>query len=121
MDPSALTKTSFCGKEIDNVTNNDTKKFILDDMRLKCGNIYYNTRYAKVYNEQYSRNLNNPHIICLKTSGTPYLLYCTRNHETLKYIVRALKVYTTSFSFPITVAGGLEAFGATSFFCIIIL
>ena len=31
MDPSALTKTSFCGKEIDNVTNNDTKKFILDD------------------------------------------------------------------------------------------
>ena len=83
MDPSALTKTSFCGKEIDNVTNNDTKKFILDDMRLKCGNIHYNTRYAKVYNEQYSRNLNNPHIICLKTSGTPYLLYCTRINEVI--------------------------------------
>jgi len=81
MDPSGLTKTSFCGKEIDNVTNNDTKKFILDDMRIKCGGIQYNTRYAKVYNEQYSRNLNNPHIICLKTAGTPYLLYCTQIND----------------------------------------
>jgi len=78
MDPSSLTKTSFCGKTVDNVTNNELKEFILHDMKLKCGGIQYNTRYAKVYNEQYSNNLNNPHIICIKTSGTPYLLYCTQ-------------------------------------------
>lgn len=78
MDPSSLTKTSFSGKTVDNVTNNELKQFILDDMKLKCGGIQYNMRYAKVYNEQYSRNLNNPHIICLKSSGTPYLLYCTQ-------------------------------------------
>ena len=78
MDPSSLTKTSFSGKTVDNVTNNELKEFILNDMKLKCGGIYYNSRYAKVYNEQYSRNLNNPHIICLKSSGTPYLLYCTQ-------------------------------------------
>ena len=78
MDPSSLTKTSFCGKTVDNVTNNELKEFILNDMKLKCGGIQYNTRYAKVYNEQYSRNLNNPHIICLKSSGTPYLLYCSQ-------------------------------------------
>lgn len=78
MDPSSLTKTSFSGKSVDNVTNNELKEFILNDMKLKCGGIQYNTRYAKVYNEQYSRNLNNPHIISLKSSGTPYLLYCTQ-------------------------------------------
>ena len=78
MDPSSLTKTKFSGKTVDNVTNNELKKFILDDINLKCGGIQYNTRYAKVYNDQYSRNLNNPHIICLKSSGTPYLLYCTQ-------------------------------------------
>ena len=78
MDPSSLTKTKFSGKTVDNITNNELKKFILDDVKLKCGGIEYNMRYAKVYNEQYSRNLNNPHIICLKSSGTPYLLYCTQ-------------------------------------------
>lgn len=78
MDPSSLTKTGFCGKTVDNVTNNEFKEFILNDMKLKCGNKQYNSRYAKVYNEQYSNNLNNPHIICLKSSGTPYLLYCTQ-------------------------------------------
>ena len=78
MDPSSLTQTNFCGKKVDNVTNNELKEFILNDMTLNCGGIQYNSRYAKVYNEQYSRNLNNPHIICLKSSGTPYLLYCSQ-------------------------------------------
>lgn len=78
MDPSSLTKTSFCGKTVDNVTKNEVKQFILDDMKLKCGGLGYKSRYAKLYNEQYSRNLNNPHVICLKSSGAPYLLYCTQ-------------------------------------------
>jgi len=81
MNPSSLTKTGFCGKTVDNVTDNELKKFILNDMKLKCGGQQYNTRYAKVYNQQYSKNLNNPHIICLKSSGTPYLLYCTQINE----------------------------------------
>ena len=40
MDSKSLTKTSFCGKEIDNVTNNELKKHILDDMCQKT-NITY--------------------------------------------------------------------------------
>ena len=78
MDPSSLTKTKFSGKTVDNITNNELKQFILDDMKLKCGGIQYNSRYAKVYNDQYAHNLNNPHVICLKSSGTPYLLYSTQ-------------------------------------------
>tara|TARA_B100000963_G_scaffold361830_1_gene400099 strand:- start:265 stop:1224 length:960 start_codon:yes stop_codon:yes gene_type:complete len=78
MDPSSLTKTGFCGKTVDNVTTNEVKEFILNHMKLNCGGIQYTSRYAKIYNEQYSRNLNNPHILCLKSSGTPYLLYFTQ-------------------------------------------
>ena len=103
MDPSSLTKTSFSGKTVDNVTNNQLKKFILDDMKLKCGGIQYNSRYAKVYNEQYSHNLNNPHIICLKSSGTPYLLYCTQIND-VNYSFLIDKLYNSNFSYCIVFA-----------------
>ena len=80
MDSKSLTKISFCGKEIDNVTNNVLKKHILDDMFNKT-NITYKTRYAKLFNQQYLKNFNNPHILCLKTTGSPYLLYCTQIND----------------------------------------
>ena len=80
MDSKSLTKTSFCGKEIDNVTNNELKKHILDDMCQKT-NITYKTRYARMFNQQYLTNFNNPHILCLKTIGSPYLLYCTQIND----------------------------------------
>ena len=76
MDPKHMTRTSFCDKEIDNVTDNDMKKYILDNMNIKT-NMRYDMRYAKIFNEQYRKNLNNPHIACLKTYGTPYLLFFT--------------------------------------------
>ena len=57
------------------------KKYILDNLNIKTG-IKYDTRYAKVYNEQFKFNLNNPHIFCLKSSGTPYLLFCTQINDT---------------------------------------
>lgn len=99
MDPSSLTKTSFSGKTVDNVTNNEVKEFIMNDMKLKCGGINYNSRYAKVYNEQYSRNLNNPHIICLKSSGTPYLLYCTQING-VNYTFLIDKKIKVGYDFP---------------------
>ena len=80
MDPKHITRTSFCDKKIDNVTDNSMKKYILDNLHIKTG-VKFNQRYAKVYNEQYKKNLNNPHIICLKSSGTPYLLFCTQIND----------------------------------------
>jgi hypothetical protein len=56
------------------------KKYILDNLKLKTG-IKYDSRYAKVYNEQFKKNLNNPHIFCVKSSGTPYLLFCTQIND----------------------------------------
>ncbi len=80
MDPKHITRTSFCEKEVDNVTDNSMKKYILDNLNLKTS-IKYDMRYAKVYNEQFKKNLNNPHIFCLKSSGTPYLLFCTQIND----------------------------------------
>jgi len=80
MDPKHITRTSFCNKEVDNVTDNSMKKYILDNLRLKT-DIKYDSRYAKVYNEQFKKNLNNPHIFCVKSSGTPYLLFCTQIND----------------------------------------
>ena len=81
MDPKHITQTSFCNKKIDNVTDNEMKKYILDNMKLKTG-MSYNMRYARIYNNNYEKNLNNPHIVCLKSSGTPYLLFCTQINDT---------------------------------------
>ena len=67
-DSKSLTKTGFCDKEIDNVTNNDMKEYILDNLQTKSG-LKYNSRYAKIYNDNFKKNLNNPHLICLKSIG----------------------------------------------------
>jgi len=82
MDPSSFTNTSFCGVQVDNITENEAKEYILNQMTIRCEGISYNHRYAKVYNDQYKKNLNNPHILCLKSSGTPYLLFLTQINET---------------------------------------
>ena len=78
MDSSSFTKTSFCGIEIDNITKNEAKQYILNQLSLLCSGIKYNSRYAKVFNEQFSKNLNNPHVLFLKSSGTPYLLFLSQ-------------------------------------------
>ncbi len=82
MEPNSFTKTSFCGVSIDNITTNDTKQYILNHLDIMCDGMKYNKRYAKVYNDQYSKNLKNPHIFFLKTSGTPYLLFLTQINGT---------------------------------------
>ena len=82
MDPTSFTKTSFCGKEVDNITENEAKQYILNQMNILCSGIQYKSRYAKVYNDQYSKNLRNPHVVCLKSSGTPYLMFLTQINDT---------------------------------------
>ena len=47
MDPKHITRTSFCDKQIDNVTDNSMKKYILDNLFVKIG-IRFNSRYAKL-------------------------------------------------------------------------
>ena len=98
MDPKNITKTSFCNKEIDNVTDNSMKKYILDNLKLKTG-IQFNSRYAKIYNENYKKNLDNPHIICLKSTGTPYLLFCTQIND-INYCFLIDKKIKDGYEYP---------------------
>jgi hypothetical protein len=77
MDPKDINKTGFCNKQIDNIISNDLKDYILKDIKRRTGKDHKH-RYAKIYNEAYKNNLNNPHILCLKTFGNPYLMYCTQ-------------------------------------------
>ena len=77
MDPKDINRTNFCNKSVDNIVSNDMKKYIIEDMKLKTS-LTPSSRYAKIFNSQYSKNLQNPHIFCLKTYGSPYLLYLTK-------------------------------------------
>ena len=99
MDPSSFTKTSFCNIEIDNITTNESKQYILNSLSLLCSNIKYNSRYAKVFNEQFSKNLNNPHVFYLKSSGTPYLLFLTQINS-INYAFFIDKKIKEGYSFP---------------------
>lgn len=99
MEPDSFTKTSFCNVEIDNITTNEAKQYILNQMSIFCSGIKYNTRYAKVFNEKYSKNLNNPHIFCLKSSGTPYLLFLSQINGT-NYCFLIDKKINDKYSFP---------------------
>ena len=82
MEPNSFTKTSFCNVTIDNITTNETKEYILNHLNIMCSGMNFNKRYAKVYNEQYSKNLKNPHVMFLKTLGSPYLLFLTQINGT---------------------------------------
>ena len=71
-------------------------------MKLRTG-ITPTSRYAKIFNPQYSQNLNNPHIICLKSSGTPYLLFCTQINDTNLAYSEFIGTYSNFFNknFPL--------------------
>jgi len=99
MDPASFTKTSFCGKEVDNITKNEDKQYILQLLKLRSNGLHYAARYAKIYNEQYSKNLSNPHILCLKSSGTPYLLFLTQIND-INYCFLIDKKIKEGYDYP---------------------
>ena len=77
MDPKEINKTSFCNKQIDNIISNEMKEYIINDMKLRTS-LTPSSRYAKIFNINFTKNFKNPHIFCLKSYGAPYLLYLTK-------------------------------------------
>lgn len=98
MDPKEINKTSFCGKQVDNIISNDMKKYIIDDMKLRTS-LTPSSRYAKIYNEAYKKNFKNPHILCLKTYGSPYFLYMTLING-FKYTLLIDKKIKNGYDYP---------------------
>ena len=99
MDPKSFTKTSFCNSKVDNITENTSKKYILDQMSILCSDIKYNDRYAKIYNDKFSNNLNNIHLLSLKSMGNPYLLFITQI-SSLNYAFLIDKKIKDGYSYP---------------------
>ena len=99
MEPNSFTQTSFCDVEIDNITTNETKQYILNHLSIMCSSMKFNSRYAKVYNEQYSKNLKNPHVFFLKSGGSPYLMFLTQINNT-NYSFLIDKKVNEKYSFP---------------------
>ena len=98
MDPTDINQTKFCNKITDNIISNDLKKYILNDMKLRTG-VEINKKYACIYNSNFGNNLKNPHLICLKTHGSPYLLYCTRIDKKIKTGYEYPKMFLVKYRF----------------------
>jgi len=77
MDPKNINRTSFCNHETYHIISNELKQYILTDMYNRC-TIKFNDKYAIIYNKKFKNNFKNKHIICYKSYGSPYLLYCTK-------------------------------------------
>lgn len=108
MNPEFFTKTSFCGNHIDNITDNASKKYILEQLNKFTGTSW-NKAYAKVYNDKYSDNLKNPHIFFLKSAGTQYLMfvisiqgnnYCLLIDKRVKSGYDYPKIFILPYRFP---------------------
>jgi len=98
MDPKEINKTNFCGKQVDNIISNEMKKYIIQDMKLRTS-LTPSSRYAKIYNEAYKKNFNNPHILCLKTYGSPYFLYLTKINN-VNYTLLIDKKVKKGYDYP---------------------
>tara|TARA_B110001469_G_scaffold127429_1_gene148288 strand:+ start:7403 stop:8380 length:978 start_codon:yes stop_codon:yes gene_type:complete len=98
MDPKNINQTNFCNKRVENIISNELKQYILSDIKNRT-NITFNSRYAKLFNDKYKNNLNNPHIACLKTSGTPYLLFFTKINN-INYCLLIDKKINTGHTYP---------------------
>ena len=55
MDPTSFTQTSFCGSTVDNITTNESKGYILNHMSIMCSGKTYQSKYAKLFNERFSK------------------------------------------------------------------
>jgi hypothetical protein len=98
MDPKDIQNTKFCNGNVNNITSNDIKSSILQELSLKFS-LKFNENYAKLFNERYKNNLNNPHIGCLKSSGNPYLLYLVKVNN-INYCLLIDKKINEGYSYP---------------------
>lgn len=74
-----LGEISFCDKVGYNIRSDDVKKRVLRELEYD-----YCFKVIQRHHEKYQRHIhdqiltNNPHMVCTRTNGNPYLLYLTR-------------------------------------------
>ena len=74
-----LGEISFCDKVGYNIKSDDLKKRILRELESEYKFKVIQRHFAKYQSDQHDTILkNNPHMLCTKTNGNPYLLYLTK-------------------------------------------
>lgn len=66
---------SFCDKVAFNIKSEDTKKYILDNIKKKYNISVIHKHHEKFSEKSLSILNNSPHLVCLRSNGNPYFLY----------------------------------------------
>lgn len=74
-----VSEISFCGRIAYNIKTDETKTKILEELQQ-----LYKCKIIQRHYDKYSQSIHlsklntNPHMVCVRTNGNPYLLYMTR-------------------------------------------
>lgn len=73
-----LGEISFAGKTGYNIKSDDVKQRLLDDLEGLTGFKVIQKHHDRFHDNLIHKLSGNPHLVCLKSNGNPYLLYLTR-------------------------------------------
>jgi hypothetical protein len=73
-----LGEISFAGKIGYNIKNDDVKQRLLDDLQDHFGFKIIQRHHERFQENVVSKLVGNPHMVCLRSNGNPYLLYLTK-------------------------------------------
>lgn len=73
-----LGEISFADKIGYNIKNDDVKQRLLDDLEDHFGFKIIQRHHERFQDSVVSKLVGNPHMVCLRSNGNPYLLYLTK-------------------------------------------
>ena len=73
-----LGEISFAGKTGYNIKSDDVKQRLLDDLEGLTGFKVIQKHHERFHDNLIHKLSGNPHMVCLKSNGNPYLLYLTK-------------------------------------------
>ena len=72
---------SFADRIVHNIKTNDTKDMILEQLYSLYNIKIIQKHYHKVDEHNIKHLKNNPHLLCLRFNGNPYLIYFTLHND----------------------------------------
>jgi hypothetical protein len=73
-----LGEISFAGKKAFNIKCDETKRRILEDLQSRFGVKILSKHHDAFHAGMVQRLNDNPHLMCIRSNGNPYLLFLTR-------------------------------------------
>lgn len=76
-----LGKISFCDKVAFNIKSDDCKERILSELKTLFNFNIIQKHYQKYIPESIQTLNDNPHLLCVRSNGNPYLMYLTKHNH----------------------------------------